>query len=188
MECPICFGTDCNIQLKCKHDFHMSCLKNWFFKGEAGNKCPMCRSNICFKGMNKTIKSWVEEKEIVGYEDVWNQELSDLFQSYEDVFEDVLKYDKNMFELVGEDLIEDILSYENLIKKCREFFEPQTFTDAVNDPDVADEILNLTFVKVFIRWSQNYNCRSGKTHSHIINNISHFTRSAFFNRNSNYAM
>jgi hypothetical protein len=135
--------------------------------------------------MITTINSWLAEKETKCFDDVWNDEITKLFDAYEEVFEEIIQdEDHEMFEIIGDELLEYLIAYELLFNRCREYYEPSSFTDALNDPEIAEEIL-IPFMTFFISIVEPFcDCSSGKTHGHIVRDIGHFTLSAFFNCNS----
>lgn len=59
MECSVCYSAVSNCNLVCGHSFCMSCVKQWYQKGEQKATCPMCRKNLYFRGM--PIKKWNDE-------------------------------------------------------------------------------------------------------------------------------
>ena len=53
-HCSVCLD-DCKanykdpncVLLKCKHTFHIDCIKRWILSGQTNNiRCPMCRSEL----------------------------------------------------------------------------------------------------------------------------------------------
>ena len=63
MECPVCyddFHKTCN--LVCGHSMCMSCVKQWWLRSEKPT-CPICRSNLYFRGMRKVVGRWADEIE-----------------------------------------------------------------------------------------------------------------------------
>ena len=59
-ECPICYNSNANCTLICKHSFCLECIKDWYSRKQTS--CPVCRNNICFKGMYK-YKKHLENKQ-----------------------------------------------------------------------------------------------------------------------------
>lgn len=49
-ECPICLETKQLVRLKkCKHDFCVDCLEQWFITSFDGTPtCPICREKVKF--------------------------------------------------------------------------------------------------------------------------------------------
>ena len=142
LECSICFcdienknNKEC-VNLCCGHSFHKDCIKTWYLKGASGTSCPMCRKSIYFKHSIQILKSWVDERQITLMKDSWNTEIDSLFESYEEVFQELLddKYsddNHDIWETVAEDLWEDMLHYEEIFRDCE---DPETFEEFVNDP------------------------------------------------------
>ena len=64
MECPVCYD-DCHktCNLVCGHSMCMSCVKQWWVRSEGSPTCPICRSNLYFRGMRKVVGGWVDEIE-----------------------------------------------------------------------------------------------------------------------------
>ena len=42
-ECSICYDGNSDYKTLCKHEFHKSCLNNWY---NVKNTCPLCRQSI----------------------------------------------------------------------------------------------------------------------------------------------
>ena len=73
-ECPVCYS-DCQTACKlvCGHSFCMPCVKSWWINctdDKVG--CPMCRSNMYFRGMRKLTPQWADEIEDEGDEEMWD--------------------------------------------------------------------------------------------------------------------
>ncbi len=77
MECPICYTDFCDCKLVCGHSFCKSCIKNWYLKTDSEPTCPMCRSNMCFKGMLKITDTWEREFEDQKWEDIYTEAIID---------------------------------------------------------------------------------------------------------------
>ncbi len=83
MECPVCYICDANCQLVCGHSFCKDCVKNWYFKSQGEEcSCPMCRSPLYFRGLNRVAEKWEEERIEQKYQSVFNE-------VFEEILEDV---------------------------------------------------------------------------------------------------
>jgi hypothetical protein len=63
MECPVCYSADAKLTTRCGHSFCFDCVKKWLVtSGEEGKpSCPMCRTTLHFKGIQKI--QWALEEE-----------------------------------------------------------------------------------------------------------------------------
>ena len=61
MSCIVCMDDISNCNLICGHSFCRTCVKEWYMKGNS--TCPMCRTNICFRGFTHSVNKWQQEKE-----------------------------------------------------------------------------------------------------------------------------
>ena len=52
-ECPICYETNINCQLRCGHSFCKRCITKWYSESEKNALCPLCRKQIIFKGFSR---------------------------------------------------------------------------------------------------------------------------------------
>jgi len=132
MECSICLCDDAKFKLKCGHVFHTDCIKNWYTKGENGEKCPMCR-----KFLNIDLqKKWYEEREEHNEEEIWKNEIESLFVDYELILDDY-QSNNNMFnkirKVILNDLKDDLEHLETLLRKCNDI---SLFEEIVEDPEV----------------------------------------------------
>jgi hypothetical protein len=171
MECPICFTDNCDIKLNCNHHFHNSCLKTWYLKGDSGNTCPMCRKNICFRGMYKIIPNWIEERDDSLYDRDWCQAVEELCTYYDEIL-DEFSDDQTMFKYIISNLFEDILDQESKLTKCKSTF--------VYVPDFYQGVLDGEFdidenTSLYIIDEPKFICIKGKTHNHILRNMSHYS-------------
>ena len=64
MDCPVCFGDTATLTTRCGHSFCFPCMKQWLIKSgeESKPSCPMCRTTIRFKGLEKIEQSLAEER------------------------------------------------------------------------------------------------------------------------------
>ena len=80
-ECSICYEENPKCRLVCGHQFHHECIKEWYLKGR-NTKCPICRNNICYRGMRKHVHKWHnkrrEEQFAAVYQDVIFRTVSEL--------------------------------------------------------------------------------------------------------------
>jgi hypothetical protein len=61
MECSVCYCSQANCKLICKHSFCRDCVKQWYLNAKDTPSCPMCRKRLYFKGMHKLTKEWSQE-------------------------------------------------------------------------------------------------------------------------------
>jgi hypothetical protein len=61
MECTVCYCSQANCKLICKHSFCRDCVKQWYLNAKDTPSCPMCRKRLYFKGMHKLVKEWSQE-------------------------------------------------------------------------------------------------------------------------------
>ena len=110
MDCAICLNENTtHFVLCCGHSFHPDCLKQWYLKGDIGNTCPICRTTICFKGMYKQKAEWTEEREETRYESSWKTQLTELFEAFDEVYEDIRTDDDDeVWNLTSEDLMDSL--------------------------------------------------------------------------------
>lgn len=83
MECPVCYTNDCNCKLVCGHSFCKSCIKDWYMKTDSEPTCPMCRSNLYFKGMSKVVNKWDIEFEEQKWEDIYTETITTMEEELE---------------------------------------------------------------------------------------------------------
>ena len=60
-ECSICFEESPKCKLVCGHSFHHECIKTWYMTGN-NTGCPMCRHDICYRGMVGHRTMWEIER------------------------------------------------------------------------------------------------------------------------------
>lgn len=106
MECPVCYTDKSSCKLVCGHEFCKSCVKTWYYKCEEPS-CPMCRRDMYFKGMNKVIKVWENERAFKKNEDAFNQAFDEIFfeddeESFESESESESEYDSDSWETSSE--------------------------------------------------------------------------------------
>ena len=59
MDCPVCMECIPLCTLLCGHQFCKGCIREWYFTtSDCTPTCPMCRKNLCFKGMMNAIPKW----------------------------------------------------------------------------------------------------------------------------------
>ena len=155
-ECPICYfemESPQIIKLRCGHSYHKDCLKKWYLKGVSGTNCPMCRSNIYFSRCTKILGKWEEEREEVRMNESFTNELSNLFDSYEIVFDEINnEVDESkkktetseMWEVVAEDLVEVLKDYFDTMRDCGD------------DPDLFEEVINDPYMRIFTQIYKSY--------------------------------
>jgi hypothetical protein len=75
-ECPICYSAPATVTTRCGHKFCFGCVKQWLAKSAEETKptCPMCRTTIHFKGLQKIAQSLEEER--------YDDQCSDLFDEF----------------------------------------------------------------------------------------------------------
>ena len=61
MSCIVCMDGIVDCDLVCGHSFCCTCVKEWYMKGNS--TCPMCRTNICFRGFTHSVKKWRKERD-----------------------------------------------------------------------------------------------------------------------------
>jgi len=97
MECPVCYVNAPSCSLVCGHAFCRDCVKSWYYKTTDDQcTCPMCRSRLYFKGMQKYVKQWEEARD--------EQRLQDV---YAELFEETV--DEGDIEIFGGFIIMDAL-------------------------------------------------------------------------------
>lgn len=85
MECPVCYSADAKLTIRCGHAFCRACVTKWLESSKEGGKpgCPMCRTPIFFKGLQK-IEQALEEKR---YDNQCEEMVSDAFESVFEQYE-----------------------------------------------------------------------------------------------------
>ena len=75
-ECPICYSAPATVTTRCSHKFCFGCVKQWLAKSAEETKptCPMCRTTIHFKGLQKIEQALEEER--------YENQCSDLFDEF----------------------------------------------------------------------------------------------------------
>ena len=95
MECPVCYTDNSSCKLVCGHEFCKSCVKTWYYKCEEPS-CPMCRRDMYFKGMNRIVKVWENERAIKKNEDAFSQAFDEIFfEDDEESFESETESDSD---------------------------------------------------------------------------------------------
>jgi len=81
MECPVCYTCDATCHLVCGHSFCKDCVKNWYFKSQGEDcNCPMCRSPLYFRGMNRVAEKWDEERIEQRNQRVFNEAFEEILE------------------------------------------------------------------------------------------------------------
>jgi hypothetical protein len=82
MECSICYCSQANCKLACKHLFCSDCIKQWYIKAPIDTQptCPMCRTNLYFKGMRDKVEEWEEEHRDFVFQKIFEDKLEDLLE------------------------------------------------------------------------------------------------------------
>ena len=61
MECPVCYErSQSPCRFVCGHSFCYQCVKTWYQKGSS--TCPMCRGDMCFRGLREVKRGWDDER------------------------------------------------------------------------------------------------------------------------------
>ena len=94
MECTICYESDARCEFVCGHSFSYQCVKTWYQKGS--HTCPMCRGDMCFRGVTHAKKVWDCEKR----EQVLEEVIEELFGEMDEA--DDYEYYVEMMSVVYE--------------------------------------------------------------------------------------
>jgi hypothetical protein len=75
-ECPVCYSAPATVTTRCGHKFCFGCMKQWLAKSTEESKptCPMCRTTVHFKGLQKIAQALEEER--------YENQCSDLFDEF----------------------------------------------------------------------------------------------------------
>ena len=84
MECPVCYSAEAKLTTRCGHTFCFDCVKRWLVASDEEDKptCPMCRTTLHFKGIQKIQYALAEER--------YERKCSELFdECIQDTFENL---------------------------------------------------------------------------------------------------
>lgn len=84
MECPVCYSAEAKLTTRCGHSFCFDCVKRWLVASDEEDKptCPMCRTTLHFKGIQKIQYALAEER--------YERKCSELFdECIQDTFENL---------------------------------------------------------------------------------------------------
>tara|TARA_R110002074_G_C12524382_1_gene664440 strand:+ start:1393 stop:1812 length:420 start_codon:yes stop_codon:yes gene_type:complete len=81
-------------------------------KAESEPSCPMCRSNIYFKGMSKVTEQWELESDDQKWADAYSEAVTDLLDGVDDCI-----------DTMGETILEYIKELETAYKNLRELHD-----------------------------------------------------------------
>jgi hypothetical protein len=78
MECPVCYSAEAKLTTRCGHTFCFDCVKRWLVASDEEDSptCPMCRTTLHFKGIQKIQHALAEER----YERKCSEVMDDLIQ------------------------------------------------------------------------------------------------------------
>ena len=78
MECPVCYSAEAKLTTRCGHSFCFDCVKRWLVASDEEDKptCPMCRTTLHFKGIQKIQSALAEER----YERKCSEVMDDIIQ------------------------------------------------------------------------------------------------------------
>lgn len=85
MECPVCYAADAKLTIRCGHAFCKACVTKWLESSKEGGKpgCPMCRTPIHFKGLQKIEQALEEKRYDNQCEEVVSEAFDTVFEEYE---------------------------------------------------------------------------------------------------------
>lgn len=94
MECPICYCSQADCKLACKHTFCHDCVKNWYIKCPNGStpSCPMCRRPIYFKGFHRKVEEWEEDYRECIFQTFFEDKLEEIMEEINPLSMAFLKY------------------------------------------------------------------------------------------------
>jgi hypothetical protein len=78
MECPVCYSAEAKLTTRCGHTFCFDCVKRWLVASDEEDSptCPMCRTTLHFKGIQKIQHALAEER----YERKCSEVMDDIIQ------------------------------------------------------------------------------------------------------------
>ena len=89
-------------------------------KAESEPSCPMCRSNIYFKGMSKVTEQWELESDDQKWADAYSEAVTDLLDGVDDCI-----------DTMGETILEYIKELERTVEEYFDYWHPYCFTDII---------------------------------------------------------
>jgi Ring finger domain len=121
MECPVCYSADAKLTIRCGHAFCKGCVTKWLESSKEEGKpgCPMCRTPILFKGLQK-IEQVLEEKR---YENQCDEVVSNAFDAIFEQYErDIEKWaEYPLFRRILRNATMDSMRYvENVTKVLKD--------------------------------------------------------------------
>ena len=108
-DCSICYEKDPKCRLVCGHTFHHECIKTWYMKG-TNVSCPMCRNNICFRGMFKKREKWENERREQQFADIYREVIMNTLNDFKD-----MGYNGQFIQYTLEDIEKDYLKLKCII-------------------------------------------------------------------------
>ncbi len=146
-ECPVCYEESAApCVFVCGHSFCYQCVKTWYQKGSV--TCPMCRSEMCFRGMRSLVGNWDHERrEMVLEECVERLMVDDDLVEDSDFLMGILKfvYDRyNMLISVCPDIDHNMIEFMLLspelkldVRRVRVYDEVPTYMMYLMVPKTA---------------------------------------------------
>jgi hypothetical protein len=99
MECPVCYSAEAKLTTRCGHSFCFDCVKRWLVASDEEDKptCPMCRTTLHFKGIQKIQSALAEERYERKCSEVFDECIQDTFENLQFSTELMPKF-KRVFE------------------------------------------------------------------------------------------
>ena len=119
MDCPVCFGETASLTTRCGHSFCFPCMKQWLVKSGEETKptCPMCRTTIRFKGLEKIEQSLAEER----YDEKCQQVFGEIFdEAIESFTEWVGAFPADFSPVISRGVMRELKSIESTFRVMKE--------------------------------------------------------------------
>lgn len=132
MDCPVCFGDSATLTTRCGHSFCFPCMKQWLIKSGEESKptCPMCRTTIRFKGLEKIEQSLAEER--------YDNKCAELFDEFiQSSFEEmqywvsVVPHFKSLAQRIALKSLKDVEETIRVMKY--DYADPDVMADMIDD-------------------------------------------------------
>jgi len=82
MECPVCYSGKAFNTFTCGHHLCTSCTERWYLHHDEPT-CPMCRKDICFRGVTRVKKKMELERRHQVYVDIMNELMTECTEECE---------------------------------------------------------------------------------------------------------
>jgi len=129
-ECPVCYSAEAKLTTRCGHKFCFGCVKQWLCKSgeDSSPTCPMCRTTLHFKGLNKIKEALEEERYNNQCSDIFDKLIESVAEQIKDSTEKFPDF-KSYFQFAGMSMLKDTEETMRVLKY--DYSHPEDITDVI---------------------------------------------------------